>query len=497
MSMDEKLAMRNEAREKISLGGGAEKQSKVKSSGKMLAGERIKALFDDGSFIELDAFVSARGKETAADGVVTGYGTIDGRLTFAYAQDPTVIGGCIGEMHAKKICKVYDMAAKMGAPVVAMLDSNGARLEEGVLAQAAVGEIMAAVARISGVVPNISVVLGTCAGSSAIIAEMSDFVVMSENESCELFVNSPSVVTATTNKAYSADAKSVAAVCGNAHFTAKDDALAIETVKLLLSYLPSNNLCDAPELECMDDLNRTSDNFMGVDGEYDVRSLIAAVADDGAFMESQITYARGAVTGFIRLNGTTVGVVANQGNEDGSVLCGQALEKMARFVRFCDAFNIAILTFTDVEGFKVSADEENWGLARKSARLMYAFTEATVPKVNVVVKKAYGGAYTAMNSKQTGADIVLAFPTACIAAIAPEAGVGVLYSDRLKAGENRDMLIAEYKAEVASPYNAAAMGYVDDVIIPGETRPRVIAAFEMLRSKRVSAPSRKHDNMPL
>ena len=497
MSMDEKLAMRNEAREIISLGGGAEKQSKVKSSGKMLAGERVTALFDEGSFIELDAFVSARGKETAADGVVTGYGTIDGRLTFAYAQDPTVIGGCIGEMHAKKICKVYDMAAKMGAPVVAMLDSNGARLEEGVIAQAAVGEIMAAAARISGVVPSISIVLGTCAGSSAIIAEMSDFVIMSENEGCELFVNSPSVVTATTNKAYAADAKSVAAISGNAHFTAKDDALAIETAKLLLSYLPSNNLCDAPELECMDDLNRTSDNFMGVDGEYDVRSLIAAVADDGAFMESQITYARGAVTGFVRLNGTTVGVVANQGNEEGSVLSGQAIEKMARFVRFCDAFNIAILTFTDVEGFKVSADEENWGLARKSARLMYAFTEATVPKVNVVVKKAYGGAYTAMNSKQTGADIVLAFPTACIAAIAPEAGVGVLYSDRLKAGESRDMIIAEYKAEVASPYNAAAMGYVDDVIIPGETRPRVVAAFEMLRSKRVSAPSRKHDNMPL
>lgn len=497
MSMDEKLAMRNNARQSVSLGGGADKQSKVKSSGKMLAGERMIALFDEGSFIELDAFVSARNKKTAADGVVTGYGTVDGRLTFAYAQDPTVLGGCIGEMHAKKICKVYDMAVKMGAPVVAMLDSNGARLDEGVLAQAAVGEIMASVARVSGVVPSISLVLGTCAASSAIIAEMSDFVIMSEKEGAEFFVNSPSVVTATTNKPYTADAKNVAAISGNAHFTAKDDAMAIETAKLLLSYLPSNNLCDAPEFDCMDDLNRTSDNFMGVDGEYDVRSLIAAVADDGAFMESQITYARGAVTGFIRLNGATVGVVANQGSEEGAVLSGQAIEKMARFVRFCDAFNIAILTFTDVEGFKVSADEENWGLARKSARLLYAFTEATVPKVNVIVKKAYGGAYSAMNSKQTGADVVLAFPTAEIAAIAPSAGVGVLFSDRLKAGESREALIEEYKETVASPYNAAAMGFVDDVIIPGETRPRVIAAFEMLRSKRVNAPSRKHDNMPL
>ena len=233
MSMDEKLAMRNEARANISAGGGADKQHKVKSSGKMLAGERIAALFDEGSFIELDAFVTARGKDTAADGVVTGYGTVDGRLTFAYAQDSTVIGGCIGEMHAKKICKVYDMAAKMGAPIVGILDGNGARLEEGVLAQAAVGEIMAQVARVSGVVPTISVVLGTAAASAAIIAEMSDFVVMSEKEGAELFVNSPSVVTATTNKAYSADAKANAAVSGNAHFTAKDDALAIETVKLL------------------------------------------------------------------------------------------------------------------------------------------------------------------------------------------------------------------------------------------------------------------------
>ncbi|MGM9552366.1 MAG: acyl-CoA carboxylase subunit beta [Clostridia bacterium] len=497
MSMDEKLDMRNRTKANIALGGGAEKQNKVKSSGKMLAGERVTALFDEGSFIELDAFVSARNNFTAADGVVTGYGTVDGRLTFAYAQDPTVIGGCIGEMNAKKICKVYDMASKMGAPVVGILDSNGARLEEGVLAQAAVGEIMSCVARVSGIVPNISVVLGTCAGSSAIIAEMSDFVIMSEKEGAELFVNSPSVVTASTNKKYEANAKANAFVSGNIHFTGKDDAMCLEVCKLLLSYLPSNNLCDAPEFDCSDDLNRVCEPFVDVDGEYDVRSLIANIADDGAFMESQANYAKGAVTGFIRLNGTTVGVVANQGNEEGAQLSGQAIEKMARFVRFCDSFNIGILTFTDVEGFKVSADEENWGLARKSARLLYAFTEATVPKVNVIVKKAYGGAYVAMNSKQTGADIVLAYPTALIAAIAPLAGVGVLYSERLHAGESRDALVEEYKDTVASPYNAAKMGFVDDIIIPSETRPRVIAAFEMLRSKRVNAPSRKHDNMPL
>jgi acetyl-CoA carboxylase carboxyltransferase component len=326
---------------------------------------------------------------------------------------------------------------------------------------------------------------------------MSDFVIMSENENASLFVNSPSVVTASTGKKFEANAKACASLSGNVHFTAKGDDSCIETAKLLLSYLPSNNLCDVPEFECTDDLNRVSDSFMNIDGEYDVRSLIAAVADDGAFMESQITYADSAVTGFIRLNGATVGVVANQGNEKGSVLSGQAIEKMARFVRFCDSFNIAILTFTDVEGFAVSADEENWGIARKGARLLYAFTEATVPKVNVVVKKAYAGAYSAMNSKQTGADIVFAYPSAEIAAIAPAAGVGVLYADRLHAGESRESLIEEYKETVASPYNAAKLGFVDDIIIPGETRPRVIAAFEMLKSKRVSAPSRKHDNMPL
>ncbi len=497
MSMDEKLAMRNAAKAAIEVGGGVDKQNKVKSSGKMLAGERVTALFDEGSFIELDAFVSSRYADTAADGVVTGYGTVDGRLVFAYAQDPTVVGGCIGEMHAKKICKVYDMAAKMGAPVVAMLDSNGARLEEGVIAQAAIGDIISAVAKVSGVVPTISLVLGMCAGTSALVAEMSDFVVMSEKDGAELFVNSPAVVAASTNKKFEANAKACASVSGNAHFIAKDDAMCLETAKLLLSYLPSNNLCDAPEFECGDDLNRVSESFMAVDGEYDVRSLVAAVADDGAFMESHMLYAVGAVTGFIRLNGSTVGVVANQGNAEGALLSGQAIEKMARFVRFCDAFNVPVLSFTDVEGFKVSADEENWGIARKSARLLYAFTEATVPKVNVIVKKAYGGAYACMNSKQTGADVVLAYPTAEIASIAPLAGVGVIYADRLHEGESREALVEEYKETVASPYNAAKLGYVDDIIVPGETRPRVIAAFEMLRSKRVNAPARKHDNMPL
>lgn len=497
MSIDEKLEKRNAVRKEISAGGGAEKQSKVKSSGKMLAGERVTALFDEGSFIELDCFVSARGKDTAADGVVTGYGTVDGRLVFAYAQDPTVIGGCVGEMHAKKICRVFDMASKMGAPVVGMLDSNGARLEEGAAAQAAVGEIMASCAAVSGVVPNISLVLGACAGSAAVCAEMSDFVIMSEKEGASLFVNSPSVIEASTGKKCAADAKANASVSGNVHFTAKDDLSCIETAKLLLSYLPSNNLCDAPEMECTDDLNRVSESFMQLDGEYDVRSLIAAVADDGAFFEIQSTYATGAVAGFIRLNGVTAGVLANQGSEKGALLSGQAVEKMARFVRFCDAFNISVLTFTDVEGFAVSADEENWGIAKKSARLVCAFSEATVPKVNVIVKKAYGGAYAVMNSKQTGADIVLAYPSAEIAPIAPPAGVGVLYADRLRAGESREELIEEYRENEASPYKAAKLGIVDDIIIPAETRPRVIAAFEMLRSKRVGAPSRKHDNMPL
>ncbi len=493
MDTMEKLKLLREAKAKAAQGGGESGQRK---SGGLTARERAEALLDGGSFVELGALVSARNGYTAADGVVTGYGTVDGRLVYVYSQDPTVMGGAIGEMNVDKICKIYAMAAKMGAPVVGILDSCGARIGEGVAAQAAVGKLFAAAANISGVVPNISLVLGNCAGGAALAAEMSDFVIINEKTG-RLFVNGPSVIEASTGKKAAVDGKGNFAVSGNAHFAAASDELCIETARLLLSYLPSNNLSDSAVLDCADDLNRTSAALESISGDYDMRAVIAEVVDDGAFLEVQSAYAKSAVAGFARINGAAVGIAANQPSVEGGVLTGQAAEKLARFVRFCDCFNIPVVTFTDVDGFAVAASEEEWGLARKGARLLYAFAEATVPKVNIIVGKACGSSYSAMNSKELGADIVLAWPQAEIAPLPSKTGVQLLYEDKLHQGKKREELEKAYKESDASPLMAAAMGVIDDVIEPAETRPRLAAALEMLAGKRVSGVPRKHDNMPL
>lgn len=495
MGTREKLAALLEKKAKLVLGGGSDKQKKQTGSGNMTARGRIAALLDEGSFIEVGALVSARGEDTASDGVVTGYGTVDGRLVYVYAQDVTVKNGAIGEMHAAKICKMFDMAEQMGAPVVGMLDSMGARLSEGVDAQAALGAIYARVAKASGVVPNISLVLGACTGGSAFAATMSDFVIMNKKGG-QLFVNGPAVVAASTGKEAAVDAVG-SNKSGNAQFMGEDDAACIAIAQLLLSYLPSNNLSDAMELDCTDDLNRTSEILGAYEEGTDVRVVIAEVADDKALLEVSADYAKNVVTGLIRLNGASVGVVANQPTEHDGVLCGRAMEKAARFVRFCDSFNIPILTFTDVDGFAISAAEEEWGLARKGARLLYAFAEATVPKVNVILNKAYGAGFAAMNSKQLGADVVFAYPTAQIAPANPSIGVGILYAEELKKGQPRAKIEEAYQRMDASPFSAAKRGFVDDVIDPKETRSYVIGAFEMLKSKRVGTISRKHDNMPL
>lgn len=472
----------------IALGGKKDR----KADGSMSARERIASFLDEGSFIEIGAFATARNKETVADGVITGYGTVDGRLVYVYSQDVTVLGGAVGEVYGEKVVKMFDMASKMGAPVIGMLDSNGARIDEGTLAQAAMGKILSAASSISGVVPNISIVFGNCAGGSAVAAAMSDFVIINK-KSGRMFVNGPTVVESTTGKKLPSDADDCVNKSGNAHLVGDDDITCIELARLLLSYLPSNNLSDSFEFETADDLNRTSELLNNADCIEDVRVIVSEIADDKAYFELQSEYADEITTGFIRLNGSTAGAVACSGKD----LSGSALLKAARFVRFCDCFNIPILTITDVEGFKVSADEEIWGLARKSANLMYAFAEATVPKVNIVIGKAYTAAYTLMNSKQSGADLVLAYPQAEMAPLAPGAGVSMLYSERLQKGENREALMAEYVEKDASVYDAAGKGYIDDVINPAETRQRVIAAFEMLKSKRASAISRKHSNMPL
>lgn len=476
----------------IALGGGKEKQDKQRQSGSMTARERIDALLDPGSFVEIGAFISARDSETAADGVITGYGSIDSRLVYVYSQDVTVLGGSMGEMYANKINKIVDMAAKMGAPVIGMLDSNGVRLSDGPRVQRAMGRVLSAFSNISGVVPNISIVFGNCAGGSAIAAAMSDFVIMNAKKG-RLFVTGPDIIEATEGTAPSVDAEGSVNKNGNAHFVGEDDISCIEIAKILLSYLPSNNLSDAFEFETGDDLNRSCDILNDIDSVSDVRVVIAEIADDKAYFEVQEDYAPEASIGFIRVNGSVVGVAATSGDE----ISSRAAQKMERFVRFCDCYNTPILTITDVEGFTASAGEETWGLARKSAELMYAFVEATVPKVNLIVKKAYGTAYTLINSKQGGADLVLAYPTAEIAPLPPAAGVGVLYSERLQAGESREELEQEYRETEASIYNAAKLGCIDDIIVPSETRARIVAAFEMLRSKRAGAITRKHDNMPL
>lgn len=492
MSSIEKVSDLHARKSRIFLGGGEDKQSKQKQSGAMTARERIDALFDDGSFIELGAFCEARYSETAADGVVTGYGTVDGRLVYVYSQDVTVLGGAVGEMYAEKVCKIYDMAAKMGAPVIGMFDSDGVRLKEGAAVCAAMSKILAAAAKISGVVPSISIIFGNCAGGSAVCAAMSDFVIINEKNG-KMFINGPSVVEATTGKKLPADAEGGLKKSGNAHFMGADDRASVEIARLLLSYIPSNNLSDAFEFETEDDLNRPNELLNNIDEIEDVRVVIAEIADDKAYFEVQADYATEASVGFIRINGQTVGTVASNADE----ISGSAALKAARFVRFCDCFNIPVLSITDTEGFKISADEEIWGLARKSAALMYAFSEATVAKVSLIIGKAYGTASTLINSKEAGADVVFAYPSAEIAPLAPKAGVGMLFNDRLKNGESREALETEYKETEASVYNAAKLGLVDDVITPSETRQRIAVAFEMLRSKRAASVSRKHGNMPL
>ena len=492
MSSMEKVSDLLAKKAEIALGGGKEKQDQQRSSGSMTARERIDALLDEGSFVEIGAFVSARNEETAADGVITGYGSIDSRLVYVYSQDVTVLGGSMGEMYANKINKIVDMAAKMGAPVIGMLDSNGVRLSDGPRVQRAMGRVLSAFANISGVVPNISIVFGNCAGGSAIAAAMSDFVIMNKKTG-KMFVTGPDIIEATEGKAPEVDAKGSVNKNGNAHFIGEDDESCIGIAKLLLSYIPSNNLSDAFQFETMDDLNRPCEILNDIDSIEDARVVIAEIADDKAFFEVQADYADEASIGFIRINGSVVGVLATSGDE----ISSRAAQKMERFVRFCDCYNTPILTITDVAGFKASASEEAWGLARKSAELMYAFVEATVPKVNLITKKAYGTAYTLMNSKQGGADLIFAYPTAQMAPLPPAAGVGMLYSERLKAGEMREALEKEYIETEASIYNAARLGCIDDIIVPSETRARIVAAFEMLRSKRAGSITRKHDNMPL
>lgn len=516
MGTVDKLTELQYRRSQIEKGGGEAKIKKQHDANKLTARERIALLLDEGSFVEVDAFVSHRCTEFGMDcveapgeGVVTGYGTVDGRLTYVYAQDFTVIGGSLGEMHAKKICKVMDMAAKMGAPIIGMNDSGGARIQEGIDALSGFGEIFFRNTRNSGVIPQISVIMGPCAGGAVYSPAITDFIFMVDKTS-QMFITGPQVIQSVTGEEVTADdlggAKVHAEKSGVAHFTAKSDEECIQQIRRLLSFLPSNNLEGTPVAETTDAINRLSEGLTTIVPDdpgkaYDVKQVIEQLVDGGDFMEVQENFAKNIVVGFARMNGITVGLVANQPKVMAGSLDINSSDKAARFIRFCDSFNIPLVTLTDVPGYFPGVDQEQGGIIRHGAKLLYAYSEATVPKINVILRKAYGGAYIAMSSKHVGADIVMAWPTAEIAVMGPDGAANIIFKKDIAASSDpmatRAEKIQEYKNKFASPYVAAARGYVDDVIEPDSTRPRIIAALEMLISKRDSLPAKKHGNLPV
>lgn len=516
MGTVDKLTELQYRRNIINNGGGEAKIKKQHDSGKLTARERINALLDDGSFVEIDAFVTHRCNEFGMDcveapgeGVVTGYGTVDGRLVYVYAQDFTVIGGSLGEMHAKKICKVMDMAAKMGAPIIGMNDSGGARIQEGIDALSGFGEIFYRNTLSSGVIPQISVIMGPCAGGAVYSPAITDFIFMVENTS-QMFITGPQVISSVTGETVTSEelggAETHTSKSGVAHFKAANDEECIAKIRKLLSYLPSNNLEEAPYEPSTDEINRLSENLTAIvpdepNKAYDIKKVIAEIVDNADFFEVQENFAMNIVVGFARMNGQVVGIVANQPKVMAGSLDVNSSDKAARFVRFCDSFNIPLITLTDVPGYFPGVEQETNGIIRHGAKLLYAFSEATVPKINVILRKAYGGAYIAMNSKNLGADMVMAWPTAEIAVMGPDGAANIIFKKDIKNSADpvatRNEKIQEYRNKFASPYEAAKRGYVDDVIEPDSTRPRIIAALEMLASKRETRPAKKHGNLPV
>lgn len=467
-------------KQKIDNAGGQDKIQEQHDSGKMTARERIEYLFDSGSFIEMDAFVEHRCKnfnmasiKIPADGVVTGYGTVEGKLVYAYSQDITTTGGSVGEMHAKKICKVIDMALKMGAPVVGICDSKGARIQEGIDVLSGYGQIFNRNTKASGVIPQISVIMGSCTGSAINSPALSDFVFTTQD-----------------------------AQYGFEHFIEQDEKVCLDKVKMLLSYIPSNNLETPPEVSCEDDLNRTIsefDDLIADDISYDMKDVIIRIADNGEFFEVQEEYAQNIVIGFIKINGKTIGIVANQPQVLDGFIDINAAEKAARFISICDSYNIPLLNLVDVPGLLPDKERENSIIY--GAKMIYAYSEATVPKVTLILRKAYGSAYIAMCSKDLGADVVYAWPSAEISIMSPQNAVNIIFKKEIEEAfnpqEEMQAKVKEFKDEIATPYIAASKAFVDDVIIPCESRQRIAVAFEMLGSKRDSALPKKHGNFPV
>ena len=515
-SADERLGDLRKRKAQSEAGGGTDRVQAQHSRGKMTARERLEALLDDGSFQEVDALVEHRCNDFGmdqnvipGDGVVCGYGTIEGRTVHCFAQDFTVYGGSLGEMHGLKICKILDMALKAGTPIIGLNDSGGARIQEGVASLGSYAEIFFRNVRASGVIPQISVIMGPCAGGAVYSPAITDFIVM-VNKTAHMFITGPEVIKTVTNEDVSFEdlggAMTHASKSGVTHFTTDDDEGAVDLVRELVTLLPSNNLSELPRRTTADSADRDCVALAEVIPEdsskpYDVVDVISGVVDDGAFLEVQADYAQNIVVGFARLDGHTIGVVGNQPKVLAGCLDIDASTKAARFVRFCDAFNIPLLTLVDVPGFLPGASQEWGGIIRHGAKLLYAYSEATVPKMTLILRKAYGGAYDVMCSKHVRSDYNIAWPSAELAVMGADGAVQIIHRRRIEnAGnpeEERQRLVDEYTDRFANPYQAAAMGYIDDVIEPIETRRKLCLALGMLLDKQEMRPSKKHGNIPL
>lgn len=503
-------------REKVRQGGGADRVAKQHAKGKLTARERLEQLLDPGTFQELETYAMTLGDDeclpmdrSAGDGVVVGYGTIDGRTVYVYAQDFTVLGGSLGEVHSRKICRAMDMAVRNGAPIIGLIDSGGARIQEAVHSLGGYGEIFRRNAQYSGIVPQISIMMGPCAGGAAYSPALTDVLIMVEKSSY-MFLTGPDVIKTVTGEVIDAESLGGAnvhlSVSGTTHFSAASDQDAMSLARLVLGYLPSNHIENPPHQDCEDYAGRMDEvlnSIVPLDPgmAYSMHEVVEHVVDRGSFLEMQAGFANNALVGLARLDGYPVGIVAQEPSVMAGVIDIDAADKITRFVRLCDCYNLPIVTFVDSPGFLPGVDQEHRGIIRHGAKVLYAYSEASVPKISVVTRKAYGGAYVVMSSKYLGTDVNLAWPSAEIAVMGPEGAVNILYREQIKnapdAAAERAKLVQEYRERFLSPYAAAGAGAVDDVIEPRETRGRLIAALAALREKYAPSPARKHGNTPV
>jgi len=511
-SIEDKFRELEEKNQIAELGGGKERIEKQHKAGRKTARERINDLLDSGTFTETDKFVTHRATDfnmdknkIMGDGVVTGYGKIDGRLVYVFAQDFTVFGGTLSRANADKIIKITELAMKMGAPIIGLNDSGGARIQEGVESLGGYADIFYLNVMGSGVVPQISAVLGPCAGGAVYSPAMTDFILMVKNTSY-MFVTGPDVIKSVTHEEVTKEdlggAMTHNSKSGVAHFMTENDEQCMMTVRELIGYLPSNNMEDPPVKSCTDDIHREDEKLQNIvppdpNKPYDIKEIIMTIVDNNNFLEVQPFYAQNIVIGFARLGGRSVGILANQPAVLAGVLDINSSIKGARFVRFCDAFNIPLVTLVDVPGFLPGTAQEFGGIIKHGAKLLYAYCEATVPKITLITRKAYGGAYDVMSSKHIGGDVNFAYPTAEIAVMGPEGAVNIIYKGKLNDEEERKSAVENYKNTFASPYKAAALGYIDEIIYPKQTRYKLIQALEMTQNKSKMNPSKKHGNIPL